>query len=211
MTEPASTTPAASGDAFARVRRTSLRDRVSTVDQLMSVVAAVLLPLGLVFVFFGWYGAARTPYLFEQVPYLVSGGLIGLGLVVTGGCVLFGSWIARTSREQAARDDALLAAVNDMRDELARLRLHPPQAAPAAPAQRGRRRSAGDAADPAAAVINGSSVTGLVATARGSMLHRPDCAIVTGRDDLHDVSDPDAEGLRPCRLCEPLAAEPART
>jgi hypothetical protein len=205
VTQPASTTPADSGDAFGGVVRTRLRDRVSTTDQLMTVAAAVLLPLGLVCVFFGWYGASRTPYLFEQVPYLVSGGLIGLGLIVTGGCVLFGSWIARTSREQAVRDEALLAAVNDMRDELARLRLSPPQSLVAAPAQRGRRKSTGSTT---AGAPNGSGVHGLVATARGSMLHRPDCAIVIGRDDLHDVSD--AEGLRPCRLCEPLAAQPAR-
>ena len=202
MTQPASTTP----DAFGDARRTRLRDRVSTVDQLMTVVAAVLLPLGLVFVFFGWYGAARTPYLFEQVPYLVSGGLIGLGLIVTGGCVLFGSWIARTSREQAVRDEALLAAVHDMRDELSRLRAATLQPLPAAPAQRGRRK--GSAVD--SVVTNGSGGHGLVATARGSMLHTPDCAIVTGRDDVHDVSGADAEGLRPCRLCDPLAAEPAR-
>ena len=207
MTQPASTPAPASADGFAGARRARLRDRVSTVDQVMTVAAAVLLPLGLVVVFFGWYGAARTPYLFEQVPYLVSGGLIGLGLIVTGGCVLFGSWIARTSREQAVRDDALLAAVQDMRDELARLRLHPPGPLPAAPTQRVRRKGA------AASETNGSaaSASGLVATARGSMLHRPDCAIVTDRDDVHDVSDADAEGLRPCRLCDPLAAEPART
>lgn len=201
MTSPATPPPA---DSFSAVARTRLRDRVSTTDQLMTVAAAVLLPLGLVFVFFGWYGAARTPYLFEQVPYLVSGGLIGLGLIATGGFVLFGSWIARTAREQALRDETLIEAVRDMRDELARLRLNPPGPSPAPPAQRGRRKAT---APPA---VNGSSLHGLVATARGSMLHRSDCAIVTGRDDVHEVVDADAEGLRPCRLCEPLAAEPVR-
>ena len=180
-------------DAFADARRTRLRDRVSTADQLMTVVAAVLLPLGLVMVFLGWYGASHTPYLFEQVPYLVSGGLLGLGLVMTGGFVLFGSWIARTSREQGARDDELLLAVREMRDELTQLRL---SAAEPVPAQaRGRRK---------AAVSNGSGAHGLVATARGSMLHRPDCAIVTGRDDVHAVDDAEVEGLQPCRLCDPL-------
>lgn len=183
MTEP---------DAFAGARRTRIRDRVSTADQLMTVVAAVLLPLGLVTVFLGWYGASHTPYLFEQVPYLVSGGLIGLGLVMTGGFVLFGSWIARTSREQGARDDELLLAVREMRDELAQLRAG---AAEAVPAQsRGRRK---------APLSNGGG-HGLVATARGSMLHRPECAIVTGRDDVHAVDGAEVEGLQPCRLCDPL-------
>lgn len=204
MTEPAPT-PTSAGDAFGGVARTRLRERVSTADQLMTVAAAVLLPLGLVFVFLGWYGAARTPYLFEQVPYLVSGGLLGLGLVVTGGFVLFGSWIARAAREQAEREQTLIDAVREMRDELARLRLTPPETLAAPAAQRSRRKGT-----PAAAPTNGSGARGLVATARGSMLHRPDCAIVTDRDDVHAVTDPDAEGLRPCRLCDPFAAETVR-
>lgn len=180
-------------DDFAGARRARLRDRVSTVDQVMTVVAAVLLPLGLVLVFLGWYGASHTPYLFEQVPYLVSGGLLGLGLVLAGGFVLFGSWIARTSREQGARDEELLLAVREMRDELTRLRAGAADAFP--PQSRGRRK---------AATSNGHHDSGLVATARGSMLHRPDCAIVVGRDDVHAVDDAELDGLQPCRLCDPL-------
>ena len=187
------TQPAAAPDDFAGARRTRLRDRVSTADQLMTVIAAVLLPLGLVMVFLGWYGASHTPYLFEQVPYLVSGGLLGLGLVMVGGFVLFGSWIARTSREQGGRDDELLLAVHELRQELAQLRL---SAAEAVPAQsRGRRKATSS---------NGHAASGLVATARGSMLHRPECAIVTGRDDVHPVDVAEAAGLQPCRLCDPL-------
>jgi uncharacterized membrane protein len=207
MTQPTSVPVAQAGEAFAgAARRPRLRERVSTVDQLMTVVAAVLLPLGLVVVFFGWYGAARTPYLFEQLPYLASGGLIGLGLIAIGGFVLFGSWIARTAREQALRDQTLIAAVHELRDELTRLRLAVPDPQPAPPAQRGRRKA------PAVVQTHGGAgdARALVATARGSMLHRADCAIVTGRDDVHAVSDPDAEGLRPCRLCDPLGAAPAR-
>ena len=172
---------------------TRTRFRVSTADQVMTVVAAVLLPLGLVMVFLGWYGASHTPYLFEQVPYLVSGGLLGLGLVLAGGFVLFGSWIARTSREQGARDGELLLAVRELREEMAQLRSSTAEALPAQP--RARRKAAGS---------NGHSSSGLVATARGSLLHRPDCAIVTGRDDVHDVDDSEADGLQPCRLCDPL-------
>lgn len=204
MTQQTTTPTGEPDSAFAGVARRRLRDRVSTVDQALTVAAAVLLPLGLVMIFLGWYGASRTPYLFEQVPYLVSGGLLGLGLVVTGGCVLFGSWIARTANEQRARDLELLDAVRGMREELARLPLAAP--APAAPAQRSRGRAT------AAEATNGSTPNGLVATARGSMLHRPDCAIVTDRDDVHAVTAGEAEQLRPCRLCEPLASTaPART
>lgn len=185
---------------FARVARRGVRERFSTADRLMAVGAAILLPLGLVMVFLGWYGAARTPYLFEQVPYLVSGGLLGLGLVITGGFVLFGSWIARTAREQRAMDLELLDAVRAVRDELARLPQLLPEAVPTAPVQRGRRKS------PSPVGSNGRGTSGLVATARGSMLHRPDCAMVHDRDDLHPVTAGDLDSLQPCRLCAPLAA-----
>ena len=47
--------------------------------------AAALLILGVVFVMLGWYGAARTNILTEQIPYLISGGLLGLGLIIVAG------------------------------------------------------------------------------------------------------------------------------
>ena len=43
----------------------------------------------------------------------------------------------------------------------------------------------------------------LVATATGSMLHRPDCPIVVGREGLRQLP-PDAEGFEPCKICDPL-------
>lgn len=65
----------------------------------MLVVGGVLLCLGLAVIVLGWYGAAHTPYLFEQNSYLISGGLFGLGMVFTGGFVFFGAWLARMAAE----------------------------------------------------------------------------------------------------------------
>ena len=62
-----------------------------SLDGVLGVASAVLLPLGLALIVLGWYGAAHTPYLFEQVPYLISGGLLGLGLAVVGGFVIGGA------------------------------------------------------------------------------------------------------------------------
>lgn len=186
-------TPAAApvtvSDPFAAARsRTSVRERLRVPDQAMAAAAALLLPLGLVLVFLSWWGAARTPFLFEQVPYLISGGLLGLGLVVTGGFVLFGSWIVRTSREQQALTLELIEAVRSVRDEVAGLSQGP------VAANGTRRRSNGTAA----------GGTGLVATASGSMLHRPDCVVVSQREDVHVVTAKEAGGLSACRLCDPL-------
>ena len=192
---PAPASPDVVGDPFASaVPRTGLRDRLRVPDQAMAAAAAVLLPLGLVMVLLSWYGAAHTPYLFEQVPYLISGGLLGLGLVLTGGFVLFGSWIARTAREQQAVSYELLDAVRAVRDELASRPVAPVQVT----TQRGRRTSNGNG--------SGHAGDGLVATANGSMLHRPDCVVVAHREDLHAVSSQESGALQPCRLCAPLTA-----
>lgn len=185
-------TPVTVSDPFATAApRPSVRDRLRIPDQAMAAAAALLLPLGLVLVVLSWWGAARTPFLFEQVPYLISGGLLGLGLVIAGGFVLFGSWIARTSREQQALTLELIEAVRAVRDEVAGLSLTTASATSAA--NGARKRSNG----------NGNG-TGLVATANGSMLHRPDCVVVSQREDVHAVTAKEAGGLTSCRLCDPL-------
>ena len=182
MTAPAT-------DAFATAARTSPLDRLRSVDGLLLAVSAVLLPLGLFVILLGWYGAAHTPYLFEQVPYLISGGLVGLGLVLVGGLVYFGSWIAKGAAQQQRAGEELAGLLREIRDELQSR----PAAAPAT-----TRRTAGS---------NGSSNgKPFVATANGSMLHRPDCAVVAGRQDLHKVSAT-GDGLQPCGLCAPLVPE----
>jgi hypothetical protein len=150
------------------------------VDDLLGVLGGVLLPCGLVLVFLGWYGAAHTAYLFEQIPYLISGGVFGIGLILVAGLLYLGSWVSRTAAVQRATNAELLDALRDIREELGRAR----------PATSGRS-------------ANGARPS-LVATRSGSMLHRPDCSVVAGRADLRSV-EATGSGLSPCQLCDPLA------
>jgi hypothetical protein len=66
----------------------SARARSTDLVRLLLVPGAVALVLGFVFMFFGWYGAAHTARQIEQIPYLISGGFFGLGLVFVGGLLL---------------------------------------------------------------------------------------------------------------------------
>lgn len=166
----------------------SFVERFGNLDTVLALASSVLLPIGVISILLGWYGAAHTPNVFEQIPYLISGGLIGVALVCGAGLLYFGSWVTRTVREQRTTSGELLAVMQDIRDEL-RAR---PVSVPAVPARRGRR-----------AMTNGA-LGGYVATATGSMLHRPDCTVVAGRGDLHEV-DPATSAMGPCRLCDPLA------
>ena len=162
--------------------------RQLSVEQVLAIVSAVLLPLGLSIIVLGWYGASHTPYLFEQLPYLISGGLLGLGLAIVGGLLYFGSWVARGSAQQQRQNEQMTALLRDIRDEM--------RQGSKAPASRrtGSSSTAGNGQQP------------FVATARGGMLHRSDCAVVAGRDDLRSVGA-SGDGLAPCSLCNPYDAD----
>jgi len=89
------------------------------------VGATALLVIGIVFVMLGWYGAASTNILTEQIPYLISGGLLGLGLIIVSG------FLAASSMVEARTDQ--------MRKDLLRaMEVMPSSAAPS----NGRARSA---------------------------------------------------------------------
>ena len=137
--------------------------------------------VGLLAIILGWVGASRTPYIFEQLPYLISGGLLGLAIAVVGGLFYFGYWITRQIQETRRQADETGEALRQIRDLLA---------SGAVSAASSSKASTG----------NGSYVV----TEKGTMFHRPDCVVVAGREDLRTV-DPDAEGFEPCRVCDPLA------
>ena len=107
-------------------RRARFREAVSRLSeraQSTELLRMLLLPgafavvAGFVFMFFGWYGASRTPREIEQVPYLISGGLIGLGLVFVGAllraCAFWMSMLQRFSEDADERADARLRELTD--------------------------------------------------------------------------------------------------
>src|SRR4051812_25994190 len=98
-------------DAADRQRRLAgavrtLRTRTGGADgaRMLLIVGGVLMPLGFIFMILGWYGAAHTVNLYEQLPYSISGGTIGLGLVLSGGFAYFAYWL--TQLVYATRRDA---------------------------------------------------------------------------------------------------------
>lgn len=156
-------------------------------ERTLMVVAGIVAPLGLVLILVGWWGAAHTPNLFEQIPYAISGGLFGLGLLFLGSFCYFAHWLTELVKESRAQSAAVVEAISRLEDVL---RVAP--VAATAPLV--------DGADPAMAVANGVA---LVATEKGTMAHRLDCVIVAGKPDLHAVTAGD--GLVPCKLCDPYA------
>jgi hypothetical protein len=78
-------------------------------DRWLLVGGGLALALGLVAILLGWYGAAQSTLDFEQTPYVISGGLLGVGLIVLGSFVYFSYWLTclvRDNRESAKRTAA---------------------------------------------------------------------------------------------------------
>jgi hypothetical protein len=186
-TETYADQPGVGGSAASRITRLSdqvrrLRTRAATgnLDRWLLIAGGVLMPLGIVFILLGWAGASRTPLPFEQNDYLISGGLLGLGLVIAGGFTYFAYWQTVRIRESRIQATELTSAIGRLEALL----------------------SAG------AAVGGGLAAPTqvFVATASGSIFHRPDCPAVISRDDLSNV-DATTTKLRPCRICTPLDSD----
>src|SRR5688500_19384429 len=104
--------------ATAAKRRISLPSIDVTVAESMSFLAALMLPAGIVVVLLGWWGAAHTPFVFEQIPYLISGGLLGVALVTGGGLLYMGSWLARLAEQQREESQQLRDVLLAIRQEI---------------------------------------------------------------------------------------------
>lgn len=134
--------------------------------------------LGALFLFLGWNGAASYDRVPAQFPYLISGGLVGVALVMLGSAYI----IVDNQRRDRAQLQNTIAELRDAIDKLAL-------------AQLGTTPNGGaTASGPADGVVVGPSA-----------YHRPDCSLLEGRGPLPTVPIEEAErrGLTPCRVCEP--------
>jgi hypothetical protein len=132
----------------------------------------------------GWYGVSGEALTAKQLPYLVSGGLTGVGLLVLAAAFL--------ATDDVRRQLDRLSEVERKVDDLYAL-------------------FAADVADPsvtASARTTTVPETGdLVALPGGTSFHRRDCGLVAGKADVQavDAAAVAQRGLRPCRICEPPA------
>jgi hypothetical protein len=145
-------------------------------------LALLIIGVGLLVIGLGWNGMAGgggqvngVPNLNAQLPWLVSGGILGLALVVFGAAML----IVHNARVDRARLEAKL-------DELV-----------AAVGSRPAATIPYPSAPPAATA--GTYVAG------ASAYHAPGCRLVQGRDDVELVTASTAadRNLRACRVCKP--------
>lgn len=160
--------------------------------------------VGVIVVALGWYGAAHTTILQYQVPYLISGGMLGAALIVLGGVYSMTSTLAN---QQQRLEDLLSIALGDL-DDLPEDTVTLPAVAPSgpqparAPGERLPRANARSAPGTSAVVKDRRDPVMWVRGGAG--YHRSGCQIVEGKPSMQGtVARAKREGLAPCRICDP--------
>lgn len=147
------------------------------------VTAGVALVVaGVIAIFLAWNGAADVDHVEGQLPYLISGGLVGLGLIGAG---------LATVNVQARRQDSaeVLARLDEITEALHHL---------------------ASTTGVSAAALTAVPDAGMVVAGR-TTYHLPSCRVVAEKDDLQPMTPTEAgaRGLTRCRICKPPAAATA--
>ena len=154
--------------------------RFGNLGNLGGQLGVLLCLLGFVALFLGWNGAASKNVIMAQFPFLISGGLVGVAIVVIGAAML----VVQNAREDRARLEAKL-------DQLILAVEHSGGAQP-------QQRRPGSASD------------GSMVLAGPASYHRLDCTLPATREEAHLISLDDAigRGIEPCRVCRPPSMAP---
>lgn len=167
----------ASGSGAARTRSRRFaragRERRITYTRILGLIFCIA---GFVVIGLGWNGMARVACPDCQLPYLLSGGATGMGLILFG----VGLLVIAQIRADQLRSELHLEEVVSL---LAR----------------------GPAPSPAAGQLERSPEGEVLVVAGPSAYHRPGCRLLSGKTDVSSVTlrDALAGGLAPCRVCNP--------
>jgi hypothetical protein len=66
------------------VERLHIRGSSPSTEKRLLLVGSLLMPVGIVLVLIGWWGASGTSDQADQVPFLISGGVLGLTVTFAG-------------------------------------------------------------------------------------------------------------------------------
>jgi len=171
-------------------------------------VGRVLMVVGFLMIVQAWNGAASFDRIQSQFPYLLSGSMPGLGLVIVGAGLEFvqsqRQFTARRAKQMAELNHAVVRLNTIVREQggltgAAATQVKEPVSVGAG----GPGMDALETATSAFAPGGGGDATQVVAGR--SSFHDPSCHLVSGRDDMATISrlEAEAKDLSPCRVCKP--------
>ena len=144
----------------------------------------ILIAIGGILLLAGYLGVSREVIVARQIPYLVSGGLVGLALITLGGRLL----LIEDLRRDSGRLDRLEKAVQELHQVL----LYRPDAPPLS-------------SDTIVNANGARQASKLMVLPGGESFHRPDCPVIGDKTSGRSVTLETAQrkGLRACPLCQP--------
>jgi hypothetical protein len=135
---------------------------------------------GFVVIGLGWNGMARVACPDCQLPYLLSGGATGVGLILFGvGLLVIGQIRADQLRSELHLEELVSVMTR------------------------------GPASTPSIGALERSPEGEVLVVAGPSAYHRSGCRLLTGKTDVSSLTlrDALAGGLAPCRVCNPPERE----
>ena len=147
----------------------------NNLGRLGGQLGVALCLVGFLGIFFGWNGAASHNYVPAQFPYLISGGIAGLAVVVVGAAMI----VVQNQRADRARVEEVLERLTAVME---------------------RQGLAGGAG----VGVAGGGLGGYVVAGTTSY-HQLECRLPEAREEAHIVplEDIRTTGLEPCRVCRP--------
>ncbi len=200
-------------------------NRVDIRNTWQVVAGSVLVPLGVVFILIAWYGAAHTPYVQQQIPYLVSGSFAGVGCMVLGGLLYWAHWLYRMydqadqhhEQQMQLMQQTLRALTDRLGAQCGDGYVSQDASGPGSPAGPAMAPENVLGSYPYAGAGDGTpgsdsgeaplGVTGsYVVTAAGSVYHHPGCPIIAHHTEgLRVLGAGAVVGMDPCRICLPTS------
>jgi hypothetical protein len=197
-------------------------------SRLPTYVGRILIVVGFIMIVIAWDGAASLDFIQGQFPYLLSGAMPGLALIIVGAGLEYVQTVRQTTAERARQMAELNLGVIKLIGYVKETGglIHGPDAEPIGSAEDETTRlavldNAGHAFDhppagagaPAGTTTMAQSKTetktvdpadSMVVAGRSSF-HDPECHLVSGRDDMASMTrlQADAQGLSACRVCKP--------
>ena len=122
----AATVPGAVEEFLAGVYALQIPSQTERRERRFYWAGIVIALTGFAVIGLGWWGASGTKYVYQEIPYVISGGIFGAALVVVGTALfarysasrLLRFWLARLLADQQIQTDRVVEAVTALGEAL---------------------------------------------------------------------------------------------
>jgi hypothetical protein len=107
------------GQFLADVYALQIPSRTERRERTLYEAGIVFTIAGFAIIGLGWWGASGTKYVYQEIPYVISGGILGVSLVIIGAALfarysaarLLRFWLARLVADQQIQADRVVDAI----------------------------------------------------------------------------------------------------